>query len=238
MIIPAIDIKEGKVVRLFKGRFDQVTEYGTDPVSMARFFEAAGALYLHVVDLDGARTGQAGSRDIIKRMVKEIRIPLETGGGIRDLETITDLLDAGVARVVLGTRAVEDRGFLRSALAAFGEKIAVSLDCLNGMAARRGWVETSSQRGIDLAREFADMGLKYIIYTDISRDGALTGPDMDGLREMLSLKDVNVIASGGIKDIADIKALLALKSPNMYGVITGKAVYEKTLDLKQALKLC
>ncbi|MBF0484987.1 MAG: 1-(5-phosphoribosyl)-5-[(5-phosphoribosylamino)methylideneamino]imidazole-4-carboxamide isomerase [Candidatus Omnitrophica bacterium] len=237
LIIPAIDIKEGKVVRLFKGQFDKVTEYGSDPLETAMYWQALGAPYLHVVDLDGAKTGERANRDVIKRMAKELEIPLETGGGIRSLEAVRELLDAGIDRVILGTRAVEDKKFLSKALETWGSSIAVSLDCSNGFVAQRGWVETSQVKGKDFAQELARMGLKYIIYTDIARDGTLSGVNMQGLKEMLDIPDVNIIASGGVKNLDDIKALLALKNECLLGVITGKAIYEGTLNLEEALKL-
>jgi phosphoribosylformimino-5-aminoimidazole carboxamide ribotide isomerase len=238
ILLPAIDIMNGKVVRLFKGQFDQVTEYGTDPLEMARHWEALGAKYLHVVDLDGAESGERRNAAVIKKIAREVKVPVETGGGIRTRDVLDDYLQSGVSRVVLGTKVVEDRDFLGRVLEAWGERIAVSLDCKNGFVAQRGWVETSTVKGVDMAREFAAMGLKFIIYTDIARDGALTGPNMDGLKGMLKLSGVNIIASGGIKDIADIKALLALKSANLYGAITGRAIYEGKLDFKEALSLC
>jgi len=151
---------------------------------------------------------------------------------------VDDYLNAGLARVILGTKVVSDRAFLGEILSVWKDRIAVSLDCSNGFVAQRGWVETSTIKGTDLALEFAGMGLKYIIYTDIARDGTLTGPNMEGLKEMLKVKGVNIIASGGIKDLEDIKALLALKHPNLYGVITGKAIYEGKLDVREALRLC
>ncbi len=238
LILPAIDIKNGKVVRLFKGQFDRITEYGSDPVDMAKHWEALGAKYLHVVDLDGAESGERANQTAIKKIAKELKIPVEAGGGIRSREVVDDYLNAGLARVILGTKVVSDRAFLGEILSVWKDRIAVSLDCSNGFVAQRGWVETSTIKGTDLALEFAGMGLKYIIYTDIARDGTLTGPNMEGLKEMLKVKGVNIIASGGIKDLEDIRALLALKHPNLYGVITGKAIYEGKLDVKEALRLC
>ena len=238
IIIPAIDIMNGKVVRLFKGQFDQVTEYGSDPVDTARQWEVLGAKYLHVVDLDGAETGARRNEAIIKKIAKALKIPVETGGGIRTREVVDDFLNAGIDRVILGTKVVDDRKFLADILKAWGARISVSLDCKNGFVAQRGWVETSKVKGTDLARAFIGMGLKNIIYTDIARDGTLAGPNMDGLKEILDIGDINVIASGGIKSLDDIKALLALKRKNLYGVITGRAIYEGTLDIKEAFKLC
>lgn len=238
IILPAIDIRQGRVVRLFKGQFDKITDYGSDPLAMAKHWESLGAPCLHVVDLDGAESGNRINQSIICRIAKEVKIPVETGGGIRSHETIREYLQAGVARVILGTRVVSDREFLKRALADWGEHIAVSIDCSNGFVAQRGWQETSCVKGIDLAREFSAMGLQYIIYTDIARDGTLEGPNISGLLEILDNTTVNVIASGGIKDTGDIRALTTLNRSNLYGVITGKAIYEGKLDLKQALGLC
>jgi phosphoribosylformimino-5-aminoimidazole carboxamide ribotide isomerase len=238
IILPAIDIKQGRVIRLFKGQFDKVTDYGADPLSMAKHWEDMGAPYLHVVDLDGAESGNRINQSIICRIAQDLKIPVETGGGIRSHETIREYMQAGISRVILGTRVVSDRDFLKRALADWGERIAVSIDCSNGFVAQRGWQETSSVKGIDLAREFSAMGLQYIIYTDIARDGTLEGPNITGLLEILDNVSVNVIASGGIKDESDIKTLSALKRSNLYGVITGKAIYEGKLDLKHALGLC
>ncbi len=237
LIIPAIDIKDGKVVRLFQGKFDEVTEYGTDPLAMALHWQELGAQYLHVVDLDGAMLGERRNQAVIKKMARTLAIPVETGGGIRSREVVDDFLNAGIDRVVLGTKVVEDRGFLADVLKSWGDRVAVSLDCKDGLVAQRGWVETSTVRGTDMARELAAMGLKYIIYTDIARDGTLAGPNMVGLKGVLEAVDINIIASGGIKGLENIKALLALKNKNLYGAITGRAVYEGTLDVKEALKL-
>ncbi len=238
LILPAIDIKDGKVVRLFKGRFDMVSEYAADPVSMAKHWEDLGASYLHVVDLDGAQSGERRNQLAIKQIAKELQIPVQTGGGIRSREAIDDYLNAGIDRVILGTKVVDDRKFLIDILKLWRTRIAVSLDCSNGLVAQRGWVHTSTVKGTDLAKEFVAMGLKYIIYTDIARDGTMIGPDIDGLQQMLAVGDVNVIASGGVSSLDDIKALLALKKKNLYGVITGKAIYEDALDIKEALLLC
>jgi phosphoribosylformimino-5-aminoimidazole carboxamide ribotide isomerase len=238
LIIPAIDIKDGKVVRLFQGKFDEVTEYGTDPLAMALHWQELGAEYLHVVDLDGALSGERRNQAVIRKIAKTLKIPIETGGGIRSREVVDDFLNAGVDRVVLGTKVVEDRGFLAGVLKQWGSRVAVSLDCKDGFVAQRGWVATSTVKGVDMARELAAEGLQYIIYTDIARDGTLAGPNMAGLQGVLDAVDIQVIASGGIKGLDDIKALLALKHKNLYGAITGRAVYEGTLDVKEALRLC
>jgi phosphoribosylformimino-5-aminoimidazole carboxamide ribotide isomerase len=237
-IIPAIDIKNGKVVRLFKGRFDKVTEYGTDPVDMAKQWEGLGARYLHIVDLDGAETGVRRNVEIIKRIAKQIKIPFEVGGGIRSMEAVDDYLNAGISRVVLGTKAVEDRALLGEILRKWSDRVAASLDCYEGFVAQRGWVEISEVRGVDLARELETTGLKYLIYTDITRDGTLTGVNMEGFKEILGAVNINVIASGGVRSLDDIKELVGLNSPCLWGIISGKALYEGVLDLKDAIKAC
>ncbi len=237
LIIPAIDIKDGKVVRLFKGRFDQVTEYGSDPVDTARHWESLGAAYLHVVDLDGAESGVRRNQDVIRKIARSVGIPVETGGGIRSREVVDAYLEAGIDRIILGTKAVDDRALLADVLGVWGSRIAVSIDCADGFVARRGWVDTSGVKGTDLARDLAAMGLQYIIYTDIARDGTLAGPNIAGLEAMLALTQVNIIASGGVKSLDDIRALAALGQKNLYGVITGRAIYEGTLDVKEAVGL-
>jgi phosphoribosylformimino-5-aminoimidazole carboxamide ribotide isomerase len=238
LILPAIDIKDGKVVRLFKGQFDKITEYGSDPVDMALRWQDMGAPYLHVVDLDGAQSGERRNQNAIKRIAKALSIPVETGGGIRSIDVVEDYLSSGLARIILGTRVVGERDFLVELLLKWDDKIAVSLDCLNGFVAQHGWVETSTVRGVELAQELGNLGLKYVIYTDIARDGTLTGPNIDGLKEILAVDGLQVIASGGVKSLDDIRALMALNAHNLWGVITGKAIYEGTLDIKQAFQLC
>lgn len=238
LILPAIDIKNGKVVRLYKGQFDKVTEYGSDPVDMAKHWQDLGARYLHLVDLDGAESGERRNQAVIKKIAKEVKIPVQTGGGIRNIEVVDDYLSVGIARVILGTRVVGDCDFLAQLLKKWDDRIAVSLDCSNGFVAQRGWSETSNIKGVDLARRFSGMGLKYVIYTDIARDGTLTGPNIEGLKEILAIDGLQVLASGGVKSLDDIKALIALNAQNLWGIVTGKAIYEGTLDITKAFQLC
>lgn len=238
IIFPAIDIKEGKVVRLLQGKFDKVTEYSGDPVGMARLWEEKGAQWLHVVDLDGAQTGEMQNMDMILRMARSVHIPLQVGGGIRKKDDIQKLLDSNIARIILGTKAVEQPGIIE----AFPpERIAVSLDCSNGKVTTKGWTSVAD---ID-AHTFADelirnYGLQYLIYTDIKTDGMLRGPNFKALEELLDTITVSVIASGGIADIDDVRKLLLLskKRPQLIGAITGKAIYEGTLDLEEAIRVC
>ena len=238
LIFPAIDIKDGKVVRLVQGDFDQVTEYSHDPLNMAKHWREQGAQWLHLVDLDGAKTGEIQNFKVILQVAQAMDIPVQMGGGVRSLENIEQLIDGGVARVILGTRAIEDRDFLKTALERWNKKIAVSLDCHKGMVAQRGWVETSDVRATDLVKELQDMGLQCLIYTDIARDGMLTGPNFEELENILDCCDIPTIASGGVSNIEDIKRLAALVDKGLLGAITGKAIYEGKLDLKEALALC
>lgn len=238
ILFPAIDIKDGNVIRLLKGEFDQVTTYGDSPVEAALQWQELGAKWLHVIDLDGAKTGEGSNRTIVKKIAQALHIPVQTGGGIRSEEVIRDLIDGGVSRVILGTKAVEDRTFLRSMIEHYGDKIAVSLDCHDGYVATKGWVETTEIRAIDFVQELEMMGLQCLIYTDIATDGMLTGPNLTQLEELLGATRIPVISSGGIKDLEHIRALKALEDKGVMGAITGKAIYEGTLDVKEALALC
>ena len=238
IIFPAIDIKDGKVVRLSQGKFDEVTEYSGDPVAMARLWEKKGAQWLHVVDLDGAKTGEMQNGEIILNIARSVSIPIQIGGGIRKKEDIQKLLDGGVSRTILGTKIIEDRIFLKEIIDQWKDKIAVSLDCSNGMIAQRGWTSTSNIKAIDFVGDLESLGLSCLIYTDIARDGMLTGPNFESLEELAMATNIPIIASGGISDIEDIKKLLAMQDKGIIGAITGRAIYEGKLDLKEALKLC
>ncbi len=238
IIFPAIDIKDGKVVRLSQGKFDEITEYSGDPVAMARLWEKKGAQWLHIVDLDGARTGEMQNLKIVIKIAQSVSIPIQIGGGIRKKEDINILLEAGVARTILGTKIIEDRIFLKEIIDQWKDKIAVSLDCSNGMIAQRGWTSTSNIKAIDFVKELESLGLSCLIYTDIARDGMLTGPNFEGLSELAAVTNIPIIASGGISNIEDIKKLLALQDKGIIGAITGRAIYEGKLDLREALELC
>ncbi|MCB9771999.1 MAG: 1-(5-phosphoribosyl)-5-[(5-phosphoribosylamino)methylideneamino]imidazole-4-carboxamide isomerase [Candidatus Omnitrophica bacterium] len=237
IIFPAIDIKDGKVVRLRQGEFSDVTEYSLDPLNVAQKWVDAGAQWIHIVDLDGALHGEMKNFEIIAKIAKEISIPIEMGGGVRGEDEIIKLIDAGVKRVILGTRVVQDRTFLRKIIEKFGDKIAVSLDCKDGKVTQKGWTETTKVKGTDFAKELENLGLQCLIYTDIKRDGMLTGPNWEALSEILNTVTVPVIASGGISNIADIKKLLTIQPRKVLGVITGKAIYEGKLDLKEAITI-
>lgn len=237
ILIPAIDIKDGKVVRLFQGQFSRVTEYADDPVGMAHQWQNLGAEWLHLVDLDGAKTGAMANKDVICKIASSIKIPVEVGGGIRNEQTVKDLIEAGVARVILGTTAIENLDFLKKMIDLYGDKICVSLDCSNGFVAQRGWVSTSTIKATDLIGQLEALGLQWIVYTDIARDGTLAGPSFDQLETILNtVKNMNVIASGGIGTIQDVKQLASMKG--VKAAITGKAIYEGTFDFQEALKVC
>ena len=238
IIFPAIDIQKGQVVRLLQGKFDQVTTYAADPAAMARQWADRGAGWLHVIDLDGAKEGRVRNWDSLREITQTVNTPVQMGGGVRALDDIERLMEMGVRRVVLGTKAIEDRGFLKQVLRRWPDRLAVSLDCINGRVAQRGWTSLTDWKGPDLARELEDLGLRYLIYTDIQRDGMLSGPNLDGLKEMLAATGMRLIASGGVSRLEDIRALKALEPQGLIGVITGKALYEGTLNLEEALKIC
>ncbi len=238
IIFPAIDIKDGKVVRLLQGDFEQVTEYSGSPVTVAKKWEEKGAPWLHVVDLDGAKTGQPINLDVIVEIAQTVKIPIQVGGGIRSKKNVEQFLEGGIARVVLGTKAIEDKNFLREILARWKEKIAVSLDCSNGRLAQRGWTSVTNIKATDLVHELEKWGLSCLIYTDIARDGMLRGPNFEELKELLKNTKIPVIASGGISSLEDIQKLLTLESDGVMGFITGKALYEGRFNLKEALHIC
>ena len=238
IIIPAIDIKEGKVVRLSRGKFDDMTVYSDDPVAMAKKWEKAGAQLLHVVDLDGAQKGAMKNLDLIITIAKAVKVPIQVGGGLREKNDIEKLLSSGVARIILGTKAIENRKFVKELIAKWRDRIVVSLDCNNGMVAQQGWTVTTELKATEFAEELEGLGLNNLIYTDIARDGTLTGPNFDGLKKILDAVEMQVIASGGVGQIQDIKKLIKLEPYGLYGAIVGKAIYENKLDLKEAIKVC
>ena len=248
ILFPAIDIKEGKVVRLLQGRFDHVTEYDKDPLKVAKHWKSQGAEWLHIVDLDGARTGKMDNIAIINRITREIGIPVQVGGGVRSLRTLNDLIELnGVSRVVLGTKALEDQDFLGEVLKKWPKKVAVSLDCINDDITKDGWVKNLGISFLDFIQYQQGRGLEYLIYTDVVRDGMLVGPNFNNLRRILeAISDspgiMHVIASGGIGNIKHIEALHNMSRQyqgrgRLIGAITGKAIYEDRLDFKEALAL-
>jgi len=234
LIIPAIDLKDGQCVRLQRGRKDTVTVYSGDPSATAKKWEFCGAKVLHVVDLDGAFTGTQKNLNSILKIRERVKMVMEVGGGIRDITTVDRLISAGIDRVILGTSAVEDANFVVDACERFPGKVLIGIDAKEGKVAVRGWEETSPIEALELAKRVETVGVAGIIYTDISRDGMLTGPNVPALQEMVRTVNIPVIASGGIATIDDIKKLLEIE--NLWGAITGKAIYSGSLDLREAIK--
>lgn len=232
-IYPAIDIKDGKCVRLLRGSFDDVTVYGDDPVEMARKWEAEGGEYIHVVDLDGAVKGHGVNAEAIRRICESVSVPVQTGGGIRTMEDIEAKLNCGISRVIIGTKAVSDPEFIKNAVAKYGEKIAIGIDAKDGKVAIEGWEKTTEFGAVEFAEKMAELGVKTIIYTDIATDGTLAGPNVEAMKEMASRVDVDVIASGGIGNIEHIKSL---SGTGVEGVIVGRALYTGGVELSAAVE--
>ena len=235
LIIPAIDLKEGKCVRLEQGLMDKATVYSDDPATTARHWESQGAEILHVVDLDGAFAGVPKNLDAIKAIRAAIKIPIEVGGGIRDMATIKTLVSIGIDRIILGTAAIENPAFVQEACNAFPGKIIVGIDARDGMVAIKGWAEVTKVQAIDLAKQMQEHGVIAVIYTDIKRDGMLSGPNIEATQALARALHIPVIASGGVHTMKDIENLLVIRYSGVSGVITGKAIYSGSLDLKEAI---
>jgi phosphoribosylformimino-5-aminoimidazole carboxamide ribotide isomerase len=233
-IIPAIDIRAGKCVRLLQGQAEHQTIYGDDPVTMAQRWAAAGAALLHIVDLDGAFAGRLHNFPIIQQIVNSVSVPVQIGGGIRQLETIQAIFDAGVSRVVLGTSALEQRELLVTATERFPERICVGIDSREGYVAVRGWQTVSQVEPLSFAREVATTPVAAIIYTDITRDGTLQGPNIAGIAALAREVRVPIIASGGVSRLDDLRRLAELEPLGVVGVIVGKALYEGHFNYQQA----
>ncbi len=233
-VIPAIDLLGGQAVRLYQGDYAQAEQVAADPVEQAQQWSAQGAPRLHVVDLDGAKSGDPVNLPIIERMVRQVPIPVQVGGGIRSLERAQQLIDLGVDRVIVGTLAVEEPTLLAAMTRALPGRVWVGIDARQGQVATRGWVKTTSVLATDLVRQVVEQGAAGIIYTDIHRDGTLAGPNLEQLREILAISPLPVIASGGIRSLTDLLALLSL--PGLTGAIVGKALYSGTIQLKEALR--
>jgi len=234
-IIPAIDLKGGKCVRLRQGRDDATTEYSDDPVAVAEAWARQGAQRLHVVNLDGAFGRSSGNLDILRRIAERVDVRIQYGGGLRSLDAMEEVFSAGAGKAVVGTVAVEDPTLLRDAVRGFGEaKIIVALDAVGGKVATRGWQHMSGESVHDLARRLFAMGIREILYTDIERDGMMTGPDLETLNELAGI-GLNVIASGGVSSLEDVLRIQALGQRLITGVIVGKALYEGRIDLKELL---
>ena len=235
LIIPAIDLKDGKCVRLLQGREDAATVYSEDPVLTARLWESCGARLLHVVDLDGAFTGSQKNLQAVKRIRESVGMEMEMGGGIRDMEKIDELVGMGIHRVILGTVAIEKPALLKEACKKYPGKIIVGIDAREGKVAVKGWVEVTTIDAKSLARESERKGVAGIIYTDIARDGMMTGPIIMAVSEIVRTVNIPVIASGGVSSLEDIKRLRDIEG--LWGVITGKAIYSGSLDLREAINL-
>lgn len=235
IILPAIDVKNGECVRLFKGDYSTAHKVAESAVDTAKSFEEAGAEWLHMVDLDGAKAAKPVNSELIFSVLKTCGLRLELGGGIRSIETIDFYLAHGISRVILGSAALSNPELVRKAVEKYGDKIAVGIDAMDGNVAAEGWTQTSKVNYIDLARRMEKIGVKYIVFTDISRDGMLSGPNLEMLDQLNCAVSCNIIASGGISNKKDISDLLGL---GLYGAICGKAVYSGKLDLKAAIQLC
>jgi phosphoribosylformimino-5-aminoimidazole carboxamide ribotide isomerase len=237
LIVPAIDIRGGKCVRLTEGRFDKETVFADDPAEMAVKFAEAGAKLIHVVDLDGALAGKERNLETIKRILAAVKTPIEVGGGIRSMEVVSQLLDLGVSRVILGSVAMDDQALLKEVCKYFPTQAVVGIDAKNGKVALHGWGDVSSMDYLELGKEMAAMGVQHLIFTDISRDGKLSGVNVEATAALAKASGVKVIASGGIHSLQDIKELLKREAEGIEGCIIGKAIYTGAVDLKAALQL-
>ena len=233
ILFPAIDLYDGKAVRLFKGDYAQMTVYSHNPIEIARDFEKAGATWVHLVDLEGAKDGTTPNLEIVKQIANETTLCTEIGGGIRNMKTVATYLDNGVDRVILGTAAVNDEVFLKEAIAAYGNRIAVGVDIKDGFVAIKGWTENSAFSCLDFCRKMVDLGVEYLICTDISKDGAMMGTNRKLYRDLSREFAVNITASGGVSSLEDIRALRKL---DLYGAIVGKAYYTGAISLADALE--
>ena len=237
IIIPAGDIKQGKCVRLLQGRMEDTTLYSEDPVSMAQQWEACGAQLIHIIDLDGAFAKEPKNFKTIQDILAKIKVPIQVGGGIRDIKTIEMYIDAGVSKVIIGSVALYNPGLVKDACKKFPDRIVVGIDARNGMVAVEGWSKTSETKAVDLAKEFESCGVAAINFTDIHRDGMQTGPNIEETAALAEAVSIPIVASGGVNTIQDIKNLLEIESKGVIGVITGRALYEETLDLKEAIRI-
>ena len=232
ILFPAIDIRDGKCVRLIQGDYDQEIIYNDSPTAMAMEWEKQGADYIHVVDLDGAKTGNSLNREAIQAIAKSVSIPVQVGGGIRTMEIIDAHIASGVSRVIIGTAAIQDKPFLKQAVEKYGDKIAVSIDARKGFVATDGWTETSDVLAVDLLHELEEIGVKTVIYTDILKDGMMQGPNFHELEMMDKASSIDIVASGGVSTEEDI---VQLRELDLYGAIIGKALYEGKISLEKVL---
>ena len=231
-IIPAIDIKDGKAVRLFKGDFSQVKVYGDNPVDTAKLWEEKGAKYLHIVDLDGAYQGIPKNIKTVEKIVKSVNIPVEFGGGLRSYEAVKSILDIGVDRVIIGSLAYQNRDELEKIISDFPNKVVIGIDAKDGKVAIKGWLEKTEYTPLEFAKQFENMNIWGYLYTDVNRDGALVGANVEGTRKLAESLSKPVIASGGVSSLEDIKELYKYKDVGIAGVVVGKALYEGKIDLE------
>lgn len=237
ILFPAVDIRDGRAVRLTQGDYDREHVYNDDPLAAAQDWAAQGATHLHVVDLDGALHGERRNLDHLTRIAAETGLPVQYGGGLRDMESVTAAIDAGAWRAVIGTAAFRDRALVEAAVAEFGDRIVVSADARDGRIAAQGWTEATDLAATDAVSELRGAGVRTFVYTDIARDGMLVGPDIEGLEAIGGAAgDGNVIASGGVGSLDHLRELKALELTNLEGVIAGKALYEKKFTLEEALR--
>ena len=235
IILPAIDLYDGKCVRLLRGDYNQMTIYDENPENVARIFEEEGAKDIHLVDLEGAKNGETPNIEVVKKIVKATSLKAEIGGGIRSLETIEAYLDAGVTRVILGTAAVENEGFAEKAVQKFGDSIAVGVDIKDGLVAVHGWMKNSGYEYSEFCKKMQDIGIKTLICTDISKDGAMQGTNLGLYRELVQNFNMNIIASGGVSSLSDVESLAEI---GVYGAIIGKAYYTGAVELRDAVEIC
>jgi len=233
IIFPAIDLLDGQCVRLIQGDYNQETIYSNSPVTVAKQWEEKGAEFIHVVDLNGAKTGESVNKEIIYEIAAAVSIPIQVGGGIRSMETIKDYLENGVNRVIVGTAAINDQDFLQRAVNTFGDKIAVSIDARDGYVATDGWTDTSTVSALDLIKQIEKMGVKTIVYTDIAKDGMLQGPNVMEQETINNATTMDVIASGGVTTKGDVESLRNL---HLYGTIIGKALYDGKLEFESLVE--
>ncbi|MEN8446770.1 MAG: 1-(5-phosphoribosyl)-5-[(5-phosphoribosylamino)methylideneamino]imidazole-4-carboxamide isomerase [Cyanobacteria bacterium J06555_13] len=235
-VIPAIDLLEGRCVRLFQGDYDQSQVYNENPVEVARQWEAEGATRLHLVDLDGAKAGKPENWEAIGAIAQAVNLPIQVGGGLRDADRVSALFDLGVQYAILGTAAVENPELVGQLSTQYPGRIIVGIDAREGKVATKGWLETSEVMAIDLARRMGEQGAAAIVYTDIKRDGTMKGPNLEALRELATAIDTPVIASGGVSSVSDLMSLLGLVPAGVSGVIVGKALYTGDVKLKDAIR--
>lgn len=231
-IYPAIDIIDGKCVRLTKGDYSKKTTYAENPIEVAKKWEDCGGEFIHVVDLDGAKSGDMPNFSLISEIAKSLSIPIEVGGGVRDIKCVEKYLNAGINRVILGTSALREPEFVKEAVKNFGERIVVGIDAKDGLVAVSGWEDVSQVLAIDFAKEMEDIGVKTIIYTDIATDGMLMGPNLQAMKEMTNAVSCDIVASGGVSSITDVENLTKI---GVEGAIIGKALYTENIDLKEAI---